>query len=56
MIKENDADEESDMWLASGEGTKGRSSRKHTETQVKRDGGDPWAVLHGSLGLIGHEG
>ncbi|KAJ6445693.1 Nuclear protein localization protein 4 [Purpureocillium lavendulum] len=46
---------EDDVWL--GGGGKGGAVRKHSEKKTKPtlQKGDPWSILHGNLGLIGHE-
>lgn len=45
-----------DVWLEAGE-AKGSPVRKHSGRPrvPERKPGDPWSVLHGSLGLIGQE-
>ncbi|UNI15072.1 hypothetical protein JDV02_001642 [Purpureocillium takamizusanense] len=44
-----------DVWLGGGE--RSAAVRKHSQKETKPalQNGDPWSILHGNLGLIGHD-
>lgn len=48
-------DTEDDVWLGTDK-PQDQTTRKHTETgQTGMKKGDVWSILHGNLGLIGHD-